>query len=463
VASPLADRDLILINIDALRADHLGCYGYARDTSPFLDSLCRESVVFERASAASAYTRESVAALFTGRLPSKSGALGWHAAPIPPHMTLAEQLQARGFRTGSLNNTVMLRDPGFARGFETVQHLPRRWDLSGEGPRLSDAAVDFVRKTAPERYFLYLHYLDPHGPYQPAPDIHRRLTPDPPPAPLALYDDVMPDLAALRADGFGPGDPRFEDLVMRYDAEIAATDAALEGLFRGLEELGALNRALVVITADHGEEFLEHDFVEHGWTLYEESLRVPLIFWAPGALRPARVRARASHVDLVPTLLDLLGVPAASAKVDGVPLFEMSRDGLRPLTRERVQIAELLLSKRQIVRALLFDDWKYVATWRWVDPSQRASAHERPPAGASELWGPAVREELYHLGEDPGELRNRIDARADVHHELAAVLARFESAGPNYGFAPVKGASEPGAGGVPAKDAARLRALGYRE
>jgi len=463
VTSPLAGYDLILINIDALRADHLGCYGYSRDTSPFLDSLCRESVVFERASAASSYTRESVAALFSGRLPSKSGALGWRAAPRAPHLTLAERLRARGFRTGSLSNTVMLRDPGFARGFDTAQHLPKHWNLSGEGPRLSDAALDFVRETAPQRFFLYLHYLDPHGPYEPAPDFHRRLAPRPSPSPLALYDDVTPNLPALRADGFGPSDPQFEDLVTRYDAEIAANDAAVQRLFRGLAKLGGLDRALVVITADHGEEFLEHDFVEHGWTLYEESLRVPLIFWAPGAIQPARIKTRASHVDLVPTLLDLLGVPDGGSKVDGVPLFEIGPDGLRPVSRERVQIAELLLARRQIVRALLLDDWKYLAAWRWVDPSERASGHERSPGAAPDLWGPPLREELFHLGEDPGERRNRIDANPDVHRELAAALERFHSAGPNYGFAPTGSAGEPDAGEIPSDDTERLRALGYRE
>jgi hypothetical protein len=111
--SPLAGRDLILVNVDALRADHLGCYGYARDTSPFLDSLCREGVVFERASAGSSYTRESVAALFTGLLPSKSGAIGWNAAPPPARATLAERLRRHGYRTGFLSNTVMLQNPGF--------------------------------------------------------------------------------------------------------------------------------------------------------------------------------------------------------------------------------------------------------------------------------------------------------------------------------------------------------------
>jgi arylsulfatase A-like enzyme len=461
--SPLAGRDLILVNVDALRADHLGCYGYARDTSPFLDSLCREGVVFERASAGSSYTRESVAALFTGLLPSKSGAIGWNAAPPPARATLAERLRRHGYRTGFLSNTVMLQNPGFTRGFETVRHLPRRWSLSGEGPRLSAAALDFVRKTAPERFFLYLHYLDPHAPYEPAPRFTRRFSASESPDPLSLYEDVAPRLAQLRAEGFGPGDPRFEDLVTRYDAEIAATDEALQQLFRGLAELGVLDHTLVVITADHGEEFLEHDFVEHGWTLYEEVLRVPLVFFSPGVLRPARVASRASHVDLVPTLLTLLGVSDDGSEFDGSPLFEADSEHVIPATSERARIAELLIPRRQILRSVLQGDWKYVATWRQLDPSKRATVRERPRDREPDLWGAPVREELFYLGADPGERRNRLAAHPGVRRRLFEVLARFRDTGPNYGFAP---GTVPGAGGdleLPPEDVERLEALGYRE
>jgi arylsulfatase A-like enzyme len=273
----------------------------------------------------------------------------------------------------------------------------------------------------------------------------------------------MPNLAALRAGGFGPGDPRFEDLVARYDAEIAATDAALRELFRGLADLGVRDRSLVVITADHGEEFLEHGYVEHGWTLYEEVLRVPLLFWAPGALAPARVRARASHVDVVPSLLDLLGITRDGPKLDGLALFEMGPEGMRPVSRERVQIAELLIPRRQIVRAVLLDDWKYVAAQTWIDPADRSGDDARPAGAVPDLWAPPVREELYHLGDDPGEARDRIGGEADVRRELAAVLARFRDTGPNYGFAAAGAEGGQAADAVSREDTERLRALGYRE
>jgi len=460
--APLAGWDVILINVDALRADHLGCYGYDRPTSPYLDSLCAGSVVFERAIAASTYTRESVAALFTGKLPSKSGALGWHAQPQPDRATLAERLAAAGYRTALLSNTVMLRKPGFERGFEHVAHLPERWNLSGEGARLSDAAIAWATAADDRPAFLYLHYLDPHAPYEPAAGFLERMGGPLLADPLSLYDDVVPGLPALRVSGFGPGDPRFEDLVRRYDAEIASTDAAIERLVTGLAARGALDRTLIVVTSDHGEEFLEHGWLDHGWTLFDETLRVPLLLWAPGVLEPARVATRVSQVDLAPTLLALLGVEVA-ADFDGAPIFEREGGSLEPREVERTHVAELLLGRRQILRAVLRDDWKYVAAWREVGADVRhrpgAPAPDPPPA----LWGEPARAQLFDLGSDPGEQRDRLASEPAAARDLAAALADFRDRGANYGPAP-RPAGGDAAGADPAPEMQeRLRALGYVE
>jgi len=317
-SAPLAGYDVLLIVVDALRADHLGSYAYGRDTSPFIDSLARQGIVFESALSNSSYTRESVAALLTGQLPSRSGAVGWLARPVRAGPHLGEIFRRAGYHTGFLSNTVQLTAPGFERGFDEFRTLPRRWDISGEGGKLSARALDFVRRAGEEPVFLYLHYLDPHAPYQPAPLLRRRFTSTPVVSPLAVYEDVERRIGELVASGFGPGEARFEDLVARYDAEIASTDDALASLLDGLEALGRRNRTLVVITADHGEEFLEHGFVDHAWTLYQESIRVPLIFWAGEAVESARVPQRVSRVEVLPTVLELVGIEAPAAELDGV-------------------------------------------------------------------------------------------------------------------------------------------------
>jgi arylsulfatase A-like enzyme len=416
--------NLLLVNIDTLRADHLGCYGYERSTSPFLDSFCRAGVVFERAISNSSYTRESVAALFTGRLPSPGGSTGWNAVPGRDAATLAEILGAAGYATALFSNTVMLRRPGFDRGFDTAQHLSTKWSSSGEGRRLSDRVVEHVDRRLEEPFFIYLHYLDPHAPYRPRSDALASLGMQPHGESVALYEEVVPELARLRSGGFGPGDPRFEDLVARYDAEIRTTDAALRALVEGLERQGVLDRTLIIVTADHGEEFLEHDYVEHGWTLYDEVIRVPLIFHAPGVIEPARTRVGASHVDIVPTVLDLLGVDVATEASDGRRLFDYAAGGLAPTLEDRAQIAELILPERQILRAVVTGRWKYITSHQSVPAGER-SAHdvEAAVAGSAGGSGPVIREELYDLDRDPGERRNLLLAGDDS--EAARVRARL--------------------------------------
>lgn len=455
--APLRGFDLVLVNIDALRADHLGFLGYPRPTSPVLDGLAARGVVFAEAMSASSVTRESVAALLSGRLPSRSGAFGWQAAPAPDAAHLGELLRAAGYRTAFLSNTVMLRDPAFSRGFDEVQHLPRRWDLSGEGPRLTARALRFVQQAGDAPVAMYLHYLDPHAPYAPTPALRARMPAAPVAEPLSLYRDVEPGMPALRASGFGPGEARYEDLVARYDAEIRSTDTAIGGLLAGLAATGRLDHTLVVLTADHGEEFLEHDWVEHGWTLHRESIHVPLLFFAPAALTAARIAAPVSAVDVLPSLVALLGLPAPRAPVDGVSLFALDGAAPRPHAPDRPVIAELLLAERNGVRAVLLDGWKYVAAWRWIPPAQRAEvirAGSARPAPALDPWGPIVRQWLYHVAVDPGETA---DLHAQEPQRTGALRARLADA---IG-APRPLAEAPAAPPVPAEERERLRALGY--
>jgi len=465
--SELAGYNLVLVNIDTLRADHLGCYGYQRNTSPFLDFLCRNGVVFERGNSNSSYTRESVAALFTGRLPSSSGSTGWNAVPAPDSATLAELLGAAGYATALFSNTVMLRRAGFERGFDVVQHLSKNWDSSGEGRRLTDRVLAHVARLGEEPFFVYLHYLDPHAPYRPGSAALAALDLQPHPASVALYDEVAPELQRLRSNGFGPGDPRFEDLVARYDAEIRTTDDALRALVAGLEGRGLLDRTLIVVTADHGEEFLEHEYIEHGWTLYEEAIRVPLIFVAPGALEPTRTQVGASHVDIVPTVLDLLGVEAMSETTDGRRLFTRDSGTLLPIAEERARISELVLLERQVVRAVVSGRWKYIATYQRVPPRDR-SAYDREAVATNSAgpWGPVELEEVYDLVRDPKEQHNLLldrDRDRD-RREAARVRARLGKQLRELRSRSVDvptGRPSIAAPDVPPEDRAHLEALGY--
>jgi arylsulfatase A-like enzyme len=385
--------------------------------------------------------------------------VGWVAQPDRAAPCLGEIFRRAGYRTGFISNTFQLALQGFTRCFEEAKFPTRDWKTSGEGGKLSTRALDFVRRAGDRPVFLYLHYLDPHAPYDPRPRFRQRLSPAPVATPLALHDDVVPGIEELVAAGFGPGEPRFEDLVARYDAEIASTDASLEALVRGLEALGR-ERTLVVLTADHGEEFLEHGFVEHAWTLYEESIRVPLIFWAADALEPARVEQRVSLVDVFPSLLTLLGIEIPDGRFDGVSLLEPSTG--RPIDApiSRPHFAELLIEERNVVRAVVQDQWKYLAVHRWAAPERRGR-----PSGKREplqLDDAPIREELYDLSRDPLEQQDRSADSPPQLGSLRRVLQEYvESTNLDYGTRRATGRKA--AAEIPPETLERLRALGYRQ
>ncbi|MHC4146036.1 MAG: sulfatase-like hydrolase/transferase, partial [Planctomycetota bacterium] len=173
-ARSLEGFNLIIINIDSLRRDHLSCYGYERDTSPFIDSLAESGIVFEQAMSNSSFTCESVAALMSGLLPSNSGSFGFRARLSARTKNLGTLFKEAGYRTGFFSNSMMLRDQSFAEGFDESETVSREWDKSRGGPELSSMALDFLRRHSGQKFMLYLHYLDPHGPYQPPDDLYSR-------------------------------------------------------------------------------------------------------------------------------------------------------------------------------------------------------------------------------------------------------------------------------------------------
>ena len=412
-ATGLSDCNMVVVVIDSLRADHLGCFGYGRDTSPFLDSLAGQSVFFERANSVSSYTCEVVPALLSGLLPSSGGTgTGWLSAP-PPEENLGEIFGRAGYKTGFFTDQPALVELPADRGFGEVDHVEQRWGISQVGPRLSGRALEFVKKNKRKKFMMYVHYMDPHAPYDPKKESYLRFAKEVYPKPLNLYDEVRPVLPQLLSEGFGPGEARFEDLMLRYDAEIYEADTAIRLLFEGLQRQGVLDKTLVIITADHGEEFLDHGYVEHAWRLYAESVHVPLFFYAPKFLAPARVSQPVSLIDVAPTVLDLAGIQHGGTDFDGSPLFK--RDGSAPVfaPRSKPLFAELLMETRDHARMVIDGDYKYLAWQRYLAPDQ--CAHEAAvqdkqlallKAGQLPLidpWGPVMREELYDVGSDPGE------------------------------------------------------------
>lgn len=299
--SPVAPRNLVIVLIDTLRQDRVSAYGYSRQTSPFLDRLAREGARLDGRSSAS-WTKPAATSLLTGLHPLRHQVASGGDTLPPEVVTLAQMLSARGFSTAAISsNGWVSRAWGQDRGFQTFLPL---WTMGyGRFPKAPDVNHEVARllPTLRPPFFLFVHYLDPHMPY------------DPPTA----WDGqpLPPELARLRPLGRADFDLGGKALPHElaeaaselYDGEIRAVDAGVEQLAALLQAAGRMDDTLWVVTADHGEEFLDHGQMGHGKTLYEEVVRVPLIVKGPG-VQPGLRLGRAVLEDIAPTVLDLLRV-----------------------------------------------------------------------------------------------------------------------------------------------------------
>ncbi len=342
---------VVLISIDTLRADHLGCYGYGRDTSPFLDQLAAESILYEQAFAHAPSTLPSHASLFTSLIPHHHAASHPHRRGLAAEaFTLAEVFLQEGWRTASINGGGQLaRELGVAQGFEVYESVARQEDRFS---RIVEAGLRWLDQHDGERRFLFLHTFEVHQP------------PDPPAELLALF--ATEPQATPRPPGparrqrWDYSESELAWFVDRYDAEIRSMDAALGELMAALRHRGLWRDALVVLTSDHGEELGDHGHLAtHAHTLFDELLRVPLIVKRPAARDGGRrVAAPARLVDVAPTILLAAGITPPPT-YEGVDLLA---DGPAPQplialrdTATRTPITAVRTARWKLVGQRLFD------------------------------------------------------------------------------------------------------------
>lgn len=301
-----AHQNVLLVVVDTLRADHLPTYGYERATAPYLDQLAHEGIVLDGYSVTS-WTRPSIAALFSGLQPQRHQVIARSDSLPEEAPWLPERLTAEGFATvGFVGNPNAGRRWGFARGFAN-------WRQHNVGDKIDGRKVTnrFLRlfEGIEPRYFGYVLYVDPHAPYEPAQAWREDGVPE--------WDPIQPQ--GLAREQVALDDTRIDQLVRQYDGEIREVDRELERLLAELRSRGLLDNTLVVITADHGEEFGERGNLSHGKTLYEESVHVPLVLWSTTLATQHRRTPRApfSLVDLAPTILEAVGL-APTPGLDGV-------------------------------------------------------------------------------------------------------------------------------------------------
>lgn len=328
---PAGPPNILLIVVDTLRADHVGLYGHERETTPNLDRLAADGSFFRRAYAQSSWTLPSMTSLLTGLLPHRHGVgrdpdvarrFGRLAPEIP---TLAEQLLAVGYATGAIVNNVFLAPEfGLQRGFgEDYDYRGASKASIRSAEESVDAALAWIQPSR-HPYFLLLHFMEPHLFYDPAPQVRGTFTGDgQPPIPVPFGSDRA--IQVLKKSRPGPASEELEYLKKLYDEEILAVDRAMGRLFEELEKRADWENTVVIVTADHGEEFFDHGGFEHGHTLYGELTRVPLVVHGPG-FDLGEIKGVVEHVDLSRGILGLAGVPSDTGLV-GDDLFSIIKRG----------------------------------------------------------------------------------------------------------------------------------------
>ncbi len=372
-AGPKGSGNILLVSVDTLRADHMGLYGYARSTTPRIDSFFGdEGRIFLRAYATSAYTSPSMVSVLTGLLP-QDHRVRLFLQLVGEEIPLVSELLPAEYQSAAFVSNSVLTDEaiGIGRRFDHYDDFvdereANRAVFERTARRTTDAVLRWLtaERDSARPLFLWVHYIDPHGPYGP---------PEEPPVRFG-HDEPLPiDIAQVPLVQRRRGQTDGLDYVDRYDEEIAWADAQIGRLLDAWGRLGPVDESLVLFTADHGETLMEHErWFDHGYHVYEELVRVPLMLRGYG-VSPGRSQALASGIDLLPTILGFAGAPVDP----DLPGFDL-RDP-DAISRDRAVFAEA-----RSWRAAIQGDRKWMLAYR----QGRREVRDR---------------RYYDLARDPGE------------------------------------------------------------
>ncbi len=453
-----SDTPIVMVVIDTLRADRVGFDGYGRETTPALDALAEESIVFERAWSPAPWTLPAMVSTMTSTWPLDHGVVAAGQRIGPDQSPLAERLRRQGFRTAAfVANPLAATASGLDAGFERVERSRRTVSL--------EAIEGWLEEHQTEPFFLYVHTTEPHLPYaapgrffeqigHPPPErrkglvqrmyryrsLTRRAGPEAEPAGTDVESRQRESLKVFRR--------RKGDLDLLYDASVAWADHNFGALVEALRRRGLLDRCLLVVFSDHGEEMLEHGGVLHGQSLYAELTRVPMLWRLPGGERGgSRVAESVSLVDVAPTLFDLVG------RASGEPAFTGRSFADRLLGAGSAEAeAPAAVTSVRVERGYDYP----------TDPPRGDLNLAAVEGSWKAIWdADNDRLELYDLAADPAELHDRSADEPERAARLGAVLRSWLAARPSL-------ATPPGEDGAPSvhqalddEDLERLRALGY--
>lgn len=402
-----ARPDIFLLTVDTLRADHLPMYGYERQTAPWLSTLADKGIVFEQVESSSSWTVPGVASFLTGMMPHQ---LGIYDPPNEPRPTaksfripdtarsIAERLRDEGYRTyGVTANAHLVEEMGYHQGFDTY-HNVGWWQAAKVDDALQPLIPEIRDRTEP--VFVWIHLFDPHDPYMVrTPWVEEWAVRNADLEKLGISGMVE---LQNRAD-LTRGSPQLQRVTALYDGEIAYSDDWMRK-FAGALEID--DGDLVVFTSDHGEEFRDHGHLGHRYSLYEETVRVPLVISWPDQLAARRVEDRVSIVDIPATIAEVAGAEIG-------PYSGMSQRSLLPLARGESRpkgpsvVADLTRRNGPRLRSIYRDDLKLIVV-------------ETEPEKV----------QLYDLAADPGERANLAEARPELVEDLRTTMRRQFDAAP---------------------------------
>lgn len=459
---PGPPQGVIFILADTLRRDHLSVYGHDRETSPLIDRLASQGALFQDTLAQGTWTKVSTASLFTSLYPSTVGVFDLPDRVPSSATTLAEVYRRAGFATLGFSSVSFTgKQSNLHQGYETLKETVS-FDFNKTARKYVDRLLPWIEDHRNERFFVRLHFFDPHSPFEPAapydamwtePSSHRKLKEK------VVPTIVNPARKALQLpsrqevlDAVGDVDAYVAGEMGWYDGSIRAMDRELSRLFERLGELGLDEKTLVVFTADHGEEFLEHGRMFHGQSVYGELTNVPLIFRYPGVVpEGARIDETVQLLDVMPTLLDLSGleIPRGVQGQSLLPLLARAAGPSwhnangeswrpRPAISERPPIANATEPfDAASSTAIVYDGWKLVV-------------HREPREGVPER-------ELFRHREDPLDAHDIAAEHPDVVERLEAMLDAWRR---EAEAARLPGDDEAQAEMSP-EEIHRLRSLGY--
>jgi arylsulfatase A-like enzyme len=409
--------NVILIVPDALRADHLGCYGYSRPTSPQIDKFAADALFFEKAMSNSPWTKPSIGSVLTSMYPHEHKAFSWMDNLPDESLTLAEVFRNRNYRTFAIQtNPSITEKHNFKQGFEHYREL-----VLEKGEVVTSSFNAWLKKHKKKPFFAYLHYMDTHVPYN-APQEFSQI--------FGLKEDSLftpgefktMDVRLLGEIGLARNDK--QNLVDLYDAALKYFDSSFAEIVDNLKKLGILNKTIIILTSDHGEEFWDHDGFAHGHTVYNELLHVPLIIGYSAHLPKRHIESYVQLLDLFPTIASLAGIKVDS-ELRGRDLVPAALANKK--TNEEILFEGILFGSEK--KAILKDGWKLIE-----DTGKRNRGNFHLLGDITKYRYPEDEKgfELYNINRDFSEKHNLINDYAYLAADLKKQLFVFRMSLPDF-------------------------------